>query len=127
MEPTQTRQHSPPSLTPDLKAAVEARRELGPELEDQVLEAFLARVQQRIDGEVKQALAQRSGSRPAKKGANEWALVATVLGGLALMIPLMAIAGDIAGGFGVMVVVAGVVAVSFLYFIDRWVRFDKGL
>lgn len=124
MQPNQPPQHD---VGPELKAAVQARRELGPDLEDQVLEAFLARVQQRIDSEVNQSLAQRSGSRPVKRGGNEWALVAAVLGGLALMIPLMAIAGDIAGAFGVVVVVLGVVAISLLYFVDRWVRFDKGL
>jgi len=50
-------------LSSDLKASVGARRELGPELEDQVLEAFLARVQGQIDVRVAQQVA---GSRPVK-------------------------------------------------------------
>jgi hypothetical protein len=104
----------------DLKAAVGARRELGPEMEDQVLETFLARVEERVGIRA----AERSGSRPIAraKGTEIESPVKVVGGSMALAIPSLAIAGDVAGGLGLIVVVIGLIAVNLLYFIDRWVR-----
>lgn len=104
----------------DLKAAVGARRELGPEMEDEVLEAFLARVEQRVDARV----AQHSGSKPiakSKRGEIE-SPVHVVGGSLVLSIPSLAIAGDVAGALGLVLVVAALIALNTLYFVDRWVR-----
>jgi hypothetical protein len=106
----------------DLRASVAARRELPPEFEDQVLEAFLARIESRVD----QQIAERATSaRPARESArSERVQVEVIAGSFGLSIPLMAIAGDIAQGPGVFAVVFGLVAVNLLYFIDRWVRMN---
>jgi hypothetical protein len=108
----------------DLKASIAARRELGNELEDHVLESFLARVQQRIDlqvrEQVQQQLAQsvdlprtiREGRGRSHGAPSPW-VVPTALG---IAIPLVAIAGNIAHGFGVLVVMVGVLAILALYF-----------
>lgn len=110
-----------PDTATELRAAVEARKELGPDMEDHVIEAFLARIQSRVDS------ISQSSARPVQRpnsARNERVQVEIVAGSLALAIPLMAIAGGIAGGIGVFCVVFGVVAINLLYFIDRWVRMN---
>ncbi len=106
--------------TNDLKAALAARRELDPELEDQVLEAFLARVEQRIDARVRQQMGEPR-ITPVRR-QNDRVEVEVVAGTFALAIPLLAIAGRIAGSVGVLLIVAALIAVNLLYFVDRWVR-----
>ncbi len=104
----------------DLKAAVGARRELGPEMEDEVLETFLARVEARVGAHV----APRSGSKPvARPKVTEIESPIVVVGAsLVLTIPSLAIAGDVAGTFGLLLVVVALIGLNLLYFIDRWVR-----
>jgi hypothetical protein len=43
-------------------------------------------------------------------------------GSLVLSIPSLAIAGDVAGALGLVLVVAALIALNTLYFVDRWVR-----
>jgi predicted phage tail protein len=108
-------------MASDLKAAVGARRELSDDMEDHVLEAFLARVQSQVDARVQQQVAQAMATRPNRsKGGGEGHLVGVVTGSLALAIPLIAIAAAGAGSVGVFFVMAGVVLVNLLFFIDRW-------
>jgi hypothetical protein len=99
----------------DLKAALEARRELGPELEDQILESFLIGLERRIDARIDERLV---GAKPAKKrdSGDMWVVPAS----LGVAVPLIAIAGGIAGGPAIVAVMAAVVIINILYFIDRW-------
>ena len=102
----------------DLKAAVEARRELGSELEEHVLEAFLARVQQRIDAQVAEQLAQSGGKPPAgqRKGRIAgWVLPAS----LAVSFPLVGVAGMYGGGFGILVVM-----IAFVVLTGIWLEYS---
>jgi hypothetical protein len=114
---------SPEEMKAHLQAAVHARRELGPEMEDHVLEAFLARIQRRSEGLSAPPVAQ-SGSKPVSKGRDESVDIGAVVGPFALAIPLVAIAGGIAGALGVFFVMCAVAVVEIFYFIDRWVRFN---
>ena len=97
----------------DLKAAVEARRELSGDLEDHVLEAFLARVQERIDGQVRQHLAEAGVNRPPvhRRQYGGWVLPAS----LGVCIPLVAIAGAAGGVWGILVVMIAVIALTAIY------------
>jgi Flp pilus assembly protein TadB len=124
MESTRDERLTGREVATDLKASVAARRELGDELEDHVLESFLARVQQRIDLQVREQVQQqlaRSADQPRAlregsgrtHGAPSPLVVPAALG---IAIPLVAIAGSIARGFGVLVVMVGVLAVLALYF-----------
>lgn len=108
----------------DLRASVNARRELGPEMEDHLIEAFLARIEQRVDLHVAQHVAGQKGSRPLGRPQDQAPNVGVIVGSLGVAIPLLAIAGGIAGGFGIFAVMLAVVAVNLLYFVDRWVRFS---
>jgi hypothetical protein len=107
----------------DLKAAMAARRELGEEMEDHVVESFLARIEQYIDARVAERLAQNSGARPARSegtaGKYEAALV--VASGLVLAIPLIAVSG--ANGSNEAVPIMGIILViDWLYFHFRFRR-----
>ena len=95
-----------------------ARRELGAEIEDQVVEAFLARVEQRINLQVDRRVAQTSGATPRGQGTKPVG-VELVAAPLALAIPLVAIAGGTVGVWGVIAVMAAVALIVTLTFVDR--------
>lgn len=115
-----TPQERPADVGSELKAAYAARQELGPAMEDEVIDAFVARINERLDG---QLASNEPHAVPVRPPKGEHVNPLIPVGTLGVAIPLMAIAGDIAGGVGVVAVILGVVAVNLLYFIDRWVRF----
>jgi hypothetical protein len=100
----------------ELKAAVAARRELGDEMEDPVIEAFHARLERQIDARVDERVAQL---RPARSKSVEKAHHEVLFGSLAIAIPLVAIAGGIARGTGIIAVMAVVLILNILYLITR--------
>jgi hypothetical protein len=105
----------------DLKAAVHTQRELGTDMEDYVLEAFLARIEKRVDERV----AQKSGSKKvnkSKRSAVSQNPMRVTAGSLLLSIPLVAISGDVAQAKLIIVVMLTVLVINVLYFIDRWVQ-----
>ena len=80
----------------DLHAAMEARRELGPEMEPAVVDAFVERIERRI---------------AERRDAGQWDLMRKrehqkemVLGSMAISIPLLAIAAVFTGLPGVIAV-----------------------
>jgi hypothetical protein len=83
----------------EARAALEARRELGPEYEDQVVDALVDKIEQR--------LAER---RPAR---GQGAVTPLVLGSLGVSIPLIAIAGGTVGLAGVIAVCVAIVLVNY--------------
>jgi hypothetical protein len=102
----------------DLQATLGARDELGPEMEDHVIDAFLARIEQRIETRVEQAVAEvRKSNRPNSAPAGGANFAAVVAPSLALSIPLIAIAAAGAGSLGVMAVMGTVFAINLLYFV----------
>jgi hypothetical protein len=82
----------------EARAALEARHELGPEYEDQVVDALVEKIERRL-GE----------RRPARR---EGAITPMVLGSLGLSIPLVAIAGTTAGVPGIALVCLAIVLVN---------------
>lgn len=103
-------------VTNELKASIAARRELGDEMEDHVLEAFLARVQQRIDAQVSQQLAQHKARLDKQEGRSRGGAAPWVVpAALFAAVPLVAVASQRAHGFGVLVVMIAVVGILALY------------
>ena len=84
----------------EARAALEARRELGPAYDDAVVEALVEKIEQR--------LAERP---PAHR---EGAITPLALGSLGLSIPLIAIAANFAGLAGVIAVCIAVVVVNII-------------
>lgn len=104
-------------LRADLEAAIGARSELGPSMEDHVLDVFLERLERKIDLRVDQVLQRtETRDRPATTGGGSH-FGAVVAPSLALSIPLVAIAGGIAGGLGIAAVMGAVLAINLMYFI----------
>jgi hypothetical protein len=103
-------------LRRDLEAAVGARNELGPEMEQHVIEVFLSRIEQRIDARIEQATAELRKAQKPKSEDSGPHFVEVVAPSLALSIPLVAIAGAMTGGVGVAAVMTGVFAINLLYF-----------
>lgn len=102
----------------DLKAALGARKELGPEMEEQVIEAFLTRIQERIDARVSRDLRSPNDGHDAVHHRAKPELV--VAPSLALAIPLVAIAGGEAGALGIASVMIVVLAINLVYFLGRY-------
>lgn len=98
-----------PQLRRDLQATLAARQELGSAYETELVDAFLRRIDQATDARIQQRLAQ-----PPAPRADPTRTLAVALG---LAIPLIAIAGDIAGGPGIVAVLA-LIGVLVVYF-DR--------
>ena len=87
-----------------LQAAIEARKELGADLEPAVIDAFVERIEQRI--------AERdSASEQALKRKHEHQKE-MVLGGMGVSIPLLAIAAIFTGLAGVIAVMGALVVIA---------------
>jgi hypothetical protein len=91
-------------LKNELRAALEARRELGDEMEPAVIDAFVARIEQRLGDRVddrERALKQR---RDHQKDMT--------LGAMAISVPLLAIAAIFTGLPGVIAVCVALAVIA---------------
>ena len=92
----------------ELKATLGARGELGQEMEDEVIESFLRRLQSSIDEQVDARVTEALSHR--RRAGISVGRVAVVL---CLSIPLIAIAGALGGTWGIAAVVALILVVLF--------------
>ncbi|TAK35811.1 MAG: hypothetical protein EPO21_04945 [Chloroflexota bacterium] len=99
------------SLHDELKVSLGAHRELGPELDDAIVEAFLERAQRAIDARVDMRLRQLKVTERSRSRGRTARLVIL----LAFAIPLSAIGAGAAGINGLLLVLAALV---FLMWID---------
>jgi hypothetical protein len=90
----------------ELKAAIEARRELGAELEPHVVDAFVERIERR--------LADNREAKPARKDDSDKTPALAILS-LVFAIPITAIAATHGGIVAMAVVWAGIVLVNLAY------------
>jgi hypothetical protein len=86
----------------ELQAAIEARRELGDELEPQVIDGFVERIERRLDARTDQTEQALKRSRDHQKEM--------VLGAMGISVPIFVIAAIFAGLAGI-VAVGAVIAV----------------
>jgi len=99
----------------DLKAAIGARAELGPEMEDHVIEVFLGHIEDRIQVRIDQAVtAAKAGLSRKEKRLEPTEMV---LPSFALAIPLVAISAAMTGTIGVAAVMACVILVNAMYIV----------
>ena len=99
-----------PETAIDLRAALGARRELGQDYEELVVERFLEEVERAIDARVEQRLAEYE--RQRRRAA--WITTPRLILLLAFAIPLTAIGGSTAGLPGILAAWAGVLVLHFL-------------
>lgn len=102
----------------ELKAAVSARRDLGPEFEDAVVDSFLDKMGQEIDRRVDERLAHTAPKAPAARSATvegqrlALAIVSLVLGTAATILFMLFGEGSMAGLIPVWV---GIIIVNAVY------------
>ncbi|MDI9829653.1 hypothetical protein [Streptomyces sp. KAU_LT] len=110
-----------PELKKELDATLQARRELGEEYESALVDSFLEKVDQRIDGAVERRLRrhlaeqQMTAARGARssRATDSWGeRFGFGIVSLVLAIPLSAIGGGIAHLPGLLVAWAGIVGVN---------------
>lgn len=101
----------------DLQATLGARAELGPEMDEHLIGAFLDRIETRIEVRVQQAVAEARKMEPAAPRAKSGNLAGVMVPSIALSIPLIAIAGAMAGGWGIAAVMATVLFINVMYFL----------
>ncbi len=95
-------------LRHELEATIAARQETGRELEPQLVEQFADKVEREIERRAREDAARR---RPAHNAP----MIPLALGSLGIAIPLIAIAGGIAGPAGVIAVCVAIVLVNLLW------------
>jgi hypothetical protein len=100
-------EHQP--IRDDLAAAVAARRDLGPDYEDAVLDSFLARLDDTVAARVDARVAERTAAQAADRGSEIRQLVLGVAS-LIFGIPVTAIATSNAEGIGALAVSWGGIA-----------------
>lgn len=91
----------------ELEAAIEARRELGQEMEPHVIDSFVERIERRLGEHRRTDVSRRDRGR-------EGSFVLAVIS-LVFAIPITAIAVTQAGLIGLIVVWIGIVAVNAVY------------
>jgi hypothetical protein len=88
----------------ELRSAIEARRELGAEMEPAVVEAFVARVEQRLTERAEQSERALQRRRDHQKEM--------VLGSMGISVPLFVVAAIFTGLPGVVAVCVALVAIA---------------
>ena len=99
-------------LRHELEATIAARHETGRELEPQLVERFADKVEREIERRAREDAARR---RPAHNAP----MIPLALGSLGIAIPLIAIAGGLAGLAGVIAVCVAIVLVNLLWTTHR--------
>lgn len=99
----------------DLRATIDARRDLGPDYEAALVDSFVERLDATIAARVR-AEVDAYGPRPKKgkkdKDPGGAAMIPAVIGSMALGIPLTAIAGSYAAGIGLVLVWVAIVVIN---------------
>jgi hypothetical protein len=98
----------------ELRATIEARRDIGPEYESALVESFIDKVDAAIAARVHSEVTARMGpAAPAPRpGRNNHEALWTALGSMALGIPLTAIGATTAGTAGLFLSWLGIVLVN---------------
>jgi hypothetical protein len=102
----------------DMRATLEARRDLGPEYETALIESFVSRldatIAQRVHAEMHAVGVH--GARPRKAGNPS---IPIALGSMGIGIPLTAIAASEAGSAGLLLAWGGIVAINVAHALGR--------
>ena len=91
-------------LREELGSTIESRRELGPEMEPAVVEAFVARIEQRLAERDQQSAPELQRKRDHQKEM--------VLGSMGIGVPLFIVAAIFTGLAGVITVCVALVAIA---------------
>lgn len=103
----------------DMRATVEARRDLGPEYETALIESFVSRLDATIAQRVRVEMhaAGVPGVKPRKSTNSS---IPIALGSMGIGIPLTGIAAHTSGTAGLLLAWGGIVAINFAHALSRW-------
>ncbi len=100
----------------DLRATLEARRDLGPDYEDALVESFLEKLDREITARVQAEVASQS---PKVQPKPDMTHIPIALGSMGIGIPLTAIAANFAGAAGLFLAWSGIVVINVAYALSR--------
>jgi hypothetical protein len=100
----------------DLEAAVEARRELGPAHEAEIIDGFVERMEKSIDQRIDDRIGRLRETRATRGRDGDYTVTYVSLG---VSIPMLGIAGGIAGLAGIIVVCLALVLVNAIVWLHR--------
>ncbi|MEV4112608.1 hypothetical protein [Nonomuraea sp. NPDC049695] len=95
----------------ELRATLEARRDLGPEYETALVESFVERLDATISARVRAEL-DYHGATPRKKSTPGRAMIPIALGSMGIGIPLTAVAAGYAGLTGLTITWIAIVIIN---------------
>jgi hypothetical protein len=105
----------------DLRAAVHTARELGPDYENEVLDSFLQRLDQRLDAQIGTRARHEPGrddapaaAPAARRERRGWGASTFQFVSLGMAVPLSAIGANLAHAQGLVIVWAGIVGLNFV-------------
>ena len=103
----------------DVRATVEARRDLGPEYETALIESFVSRIDATIAHRVRSET-NAAGAPQARPRKGSDPSVPIALGSMGLGIPLTFIAAQNAGTAGLLLAWGGIVAINVAHALSQW-------
>lgn len=92
----------------ELKAAIEARRELGAELEPQVIDAFVERIEERLERRLASGRIESEQALKRKRDHQR----EMVLGAMGISVPIFVIAAIFTGLAGILAVAAVIAVIA---------------
>lgn len=92
----------------ELKAAIEARRELGAELEPQVIDAFVERIEERLERRLASGRIESEQALKRKRDHKR----EMVLGAMGISVPIFVIAAIFTGLAGILAVAAVIAVIA---------------
>ncbi|MEV5410141.1 hypothetical protein AB0K60_15065 [Thermopolyspora sp. NPDC052614] len=110
----------------ELRATLDARRELGEDYEPALVESFLDRLEAGIAARVKAEVDARASDPSPKDKQDVDPSIPIALGSLGIGIPLTAIAAGNAGFSGLLLAWGGIVAINVAYALSRGRRRGRG-
>jgi len=100
----------------DMRATVEARRDLGPEYESALIESFVSRLEAAI---AQRPLTETRAAPAPRPRGGERSSALIVLGSMGLGIPLTTIAAAQAGTAGLLLAWGGIIVINFIHVLGR--------
>jgi hypothetical protein len=104
----------------DLRAAVAARQELGPEYESELIESFLEKLDARVVQNVPQRLPAPHDAKPPSRESDPGGLALAIVS-VAAGIPITAIAATQEGAFAIVICWGGLVGINLARSISRFI------
>ncbi|MBB2915447.1 hypothetical protein FHS43_006767 [Streptosporangium becharense] len=103
----------------DMRATVEARRDLGPDYETALIESFVSRLDATITQRVRAEMHASRAAPPDRRPPRDSSPIAMMLASMGMGIPLTVITAEYGGGAGLLLSWGGIVTINVAYALGR--------